>query len=195
MPALCLGGTFNPIHHAHLICARATAEAVGFQKVLLIPSRQPPHKAISADIASPEHRLKLCELAIEGDPLFEVSDIELKRSGPSYTIDTIRELKAKGWPTIHWLIGADMVQILPKWREPEALLTEANLILLARPGWSFDWQNLPPIYRQLQTSVVQAPLIDISATDIRHRVRQGRPIDYLTPPAVVNYIRAQRLYI
>jgi nicotinate-nucleotide adenylyltransferase len=194
MPALCLGGSFNPIHHAHLICARAVTEAVGLSRVLLIPSRQPPHKIVGTDLASPEDRLAMCRMAVAGDPFFEVSDIEVNRDGPSYTIDTVRQLKAGGWPEVHWLIGADMVRILPQWHEPLSLIRAARLILMARPGWSFDWDTLPPEYRPLQANVVPAPLLDISATAIRQRVRAGRPIDYLTPEPVVRYIRERQLY-
>jgi nicotinate-nucleotide adenylyltransferase len=194
MPALCLGGSFNPIHHAHLICARAAAEAVGLSRVLLIPSRQPPHKIVGTDLASAEDRLAMCRLAVAGDSFFEVSDIEVNRDGPSYTIDTVRQFKAGGWPEVHWLIGADMVRILPQWHEPLSLIREARLILMARPGWSFDWDTLPPAYRPLQANVVPAPLLDISATAIRQRVRAGRPIDYLTPEPVVRYIRERQLY-
>jgi nicotinate-nucleotide adenylyltransferase len=194
MPALCLGGSFNPIHHAHLICARAAAEAVGLSRVLLIPGRQPPHKIVGTDLASPEDRLAMCRLAVAGDPFFEVSDIEVTRDGPSYTIDTVRQFKAGGWAEVHWLIGADMVRILPQWHEPLSLIREARLILMARPGWSFDWDTLPPAYRPLQANVVPAPLLDISATAIRQRARAGRPIDYLTPEPVVRYIRERQLY-
>lgn len=194
MPALCFGGSFNPIHHAHLICARAAAEAIGLNRVLLIPSRQPPHKIVGTDLAAPEDRLAMCRLAVAGDPFFEVSDIELKRDGPSYTIDTVRQLKAAGWSEVHWLIGADMVRILPQWHEPLPLLREARLVLMARPGWSFDWDTLPPEYRSLRANVVTTPMLEISATAIRQRVRAGRPIAYLTPEPVVRYIGDRGLY-
>src|SRR5215210_7294765 len=97
MRTLCFGGSFNPIHHGHLLCARAVAEREGFDRVELIPSAQPPHKAGTAfDMAPAEDRLAMCRLAIEGTKLFAVNDIELRRSGPSYTVDTARQLKAQG---------------------------------------------------------------------------------------------------
>lgn len=191
---LCFGGSFNPIHHGHLITARAVAEVAGFNKVLLIPSSQPPHKRQNADIADPEQRLAMCEIAIDGDSLFEVSDLELRRSGPSYTIDTVRELKRQGWQRVHWLMGADMVQILPKWHEPQALLAEADFVVMARPGWTFAWETMPTEFRRLQQHVVAAPMLQISATDIRQRVRDGRSIRYLVPEAVRGYIEQNRLY-
>lgn len=194
MSTLCFGGSFNPIHHAHLICARAAAEQLGMRKVLLIPSRQPPHKVDGQDIAPAEDRFEMCRLAVQGDRLFDVSDIELKRPGPSYTIDTVRQLKSEGWPQVDWLIGADMVRILPQWHEPLALLRETNLALLARPGWSFDWETLPPEYRHLSANVVTAPLIDITATTIRQRVRTGQSIRYFVPEAIEEYITSRHLY-
>src|SRR5205807_1174361 len=176
-------------HHAHLICARAVAEARGFEKVVLVPAYQPPHKELTAEIASAEDRLAMCRLAAAGSELFEVDDIELQRGGPSFTIDTVRELKRRGWPEVHWLIGADMVQILPQWHEPAALLAEARLVVMARPGWSIDWDKLPPAYRELRHEVVTVPPIEMSATEIRSRVRRGLGIEYLTPEGVVGYVR------
>lgn len=192
---LCFGGSFNPIHLGHLITARAVAESAGFNKVLLIPSHQPPHKRQNGDIADASHRLAMCRLAVADDPLFEVTDVELLRPGPSYTIDTVRELKRNGWSNVHWLIGADMLNILPKWHEPQALLAEANFVVMSRPGWSFDWASMPRDYHRLQQSVVAAPLIQISATEIRQRLHAGRPITYLVPEPVRHYIEHNRLYV
>jgi nicotinate-nucleotide adenylyltransferase len=191
---LCCGGSFNPIHHGHLICARAVAESQGFERIVLIPSARPPHKVISPGFASPEDRLAMCRLAVEGSPLFEVDDIEIRRTGPSYTIDTVRELTARGWPAVHWMIGADMARFLPQWHEPAALMREAKLVVIARPGWEFDWESFSPEFRGLAQNVANAPLIDISATQIRARVAAGKSIEYLTPPAVAAYIRERGLY-
>src|SRR5688572_25793218 len=137
MATLCFGGSFNPIHHGHLICARAVAERAGFQKVLLIPSAQPPHKPDVSQIADSSHRLAMCEAAVRGEPFFEVSDIEVTGQGPSYTIMTARELRKRGWEKVSWLIGADMVRILPQWHQPEALLNEVEFVAMARPSWAF----------------------------------------------------------
>lgn len=194
MTRLWFGGSFNPIHHGHLICARAVAEARGFDKVVLVPSYQPPHKALSQDIAPAEDRLAMCRLATAGSGLFDVEDLEIRRGGPSFTIDTVRELKRRGNSQVHWLVGADMARILPQWHEPAALLAETRLVLMARPGWTMDWAELPPAHRELQRDVVTAPLIQISATEIRARVGAGRSIEYLAPEAVVRYIAERELY-
>lgn len=194
MRQLCFGGSFNPIHHGHLICARAVAEQCGYDHVALIPSLQPPHKQADTDIAAAEHRLEMCRLAVMDEPLFEVNDIELNRTAPSYTIETARELHRRGWTEVHWLIGADMAVDLPLWHEAASLLIEVHFVVMARPGWSFNWTGLPKEFQHLQQQVVAAPLIDISSTDIRRRLSDGKSIRYLTPPAVRTYIEKQGLY-
>jgi nicotinate-nucleotide adenylyltransferase len=136
----------------------------------------------------------MCQLAVAGCDGFEVNDLETKRTGPSYTIDTARELKRQGWAKVSWLIGADMVRDLPTWHEPDALMAEVEFVVLARPGWAFDWEAMPPGFRTLRERVVEAPLIEISATEIRRRAGAGLPIDFLTPDPVVRYIHEAKLY-
>lgn len=192
---LCYGGSFNPIHNGHLAVAKAVARSQGYAKVVLIPSGQPPHKPNDdPSMASAVDRLRMCQLAVEHDSVFSVSDIEITRAGPSFSIETIRRLRADGWHQVHWLIGADMLMALPNWREPEALPREARFIVVARPGWSFDWNALPPPFRVLQQNVVEAPLVPISASEIRQKITAGEPIDDWVPPAVVDYIKSKKLY-
>jgi nicotinate-nucleotide adenylyltransferase len=195
MRTLWFGGSFNPIHSGHLICSRAVAETAGFDRVVLVPSGQPPHKAGDTSIADAEHRLAMCRIAVSGDPLFAVDDLELRRAGPSYTLETARQLRANGEQEISWLIGADMALSLPHWHKPLELLSQVNFILMARPGWSLDWDKLPPEYRHLAKNVVQAPQLDISSTHLRNRLGAGLSIQYLTPPGVVDYIRQNQLYV
>jgi nicotinate-nucleotide adenylyltransferase len=162
---------------------------------VLIPSAQPPHKPDAPDIARAEHRLAMCRLAADQQPeLFEVDDLELSRPGSSYTLDTARQLKARGWSDVNWLIGGDMLLYLPKWHEPEKLLKEVNFIIMARPGWSIDWNELPAAYRALEQNLVATPPISLSSTEVRQRVAAGLSIEYLCPPAVVAYIHAKGLY-
>ena len=194
MAKLCFGGSFNPVHHGHLICARHAAERLGSESVVLIPSAHPPHKRTAVDMADAEHRVRMCRLATSGHGGYEVDDLETQRSGPSFTIDTARALAGRGWGRVSWLIGADMLRTLPTWREPDALLEEVDFVILARPGWSFDWEALPPKFRRLRERVIEAPLIDISATEIRRRIAAGLPIDFLTPEPVARYIRDTGLY-
>lgn len=191
---LYFGGSFNPLHVGHLICARAVAEQRGFGKVVLIPTAQPPHKTGDTSIIAAEHRLAMCRLVAEEDPFFEAEDIEIQKGGMSYTIETVRELARRTGQKAHWLIGADMAAILPQWRESQALIREVEFVLMARPGWTFDWQSLPEAYRALRHNVVSAPLIQISATEIRQRLARGLPINYLVPPTIERYIHHHSLY-
>jgi nicotinate-nucleotide adenylyltransferase len=193
MPTLCFGGTFNPIHNAHLLCAQAVAEKGGYDRVVLIPTASPPHKT-SDELAPASDRLAMCRLAIAEKKLFAVSDIETRRGGPSYTLDTVRELSQAGQKLVSWLIGGDMLMYLPKWHRIGELMNEVNFVIMARPGWVMDWNALPSEFRQLQSHVVEAPLIDIRSSDIRRRVRAGEPIDAMVLPKVAHYIRAHHLY-
>ena len=194
MTKLCFGGTFNPLHVGHLLISRAVAEAAGYSKVVLIPTATPPHKPEAADLAGACHRLALCQVVATCDPFFEVEDLELKRTGPSYTLETVRELKARGWPEVHWLIGADMVEILPQWHRVSELLREVRFVIAQRPGHSIAWDRLPPEIGQLRSQVVRVPLLEISASEIRRRVREGKSIRYLVPPEVERYIADHKLY-
>jgi nicotinate-nucleotide adenylyltransferase len=194
MRRLCFGGSFNPIHNGHLQCAIAVAQGAAYDRIVLIPAGQPPHKPANAQMAPAADRLSMCRLAVAKNPLFEVDDIEINSSGPNYTVDTAQELRRRGWQNIHWLIGADMARYLPNWHNPDQLLAEVHFVLIARPGWSFDWETMPPKFRHLQQNVVEAPLLDISSSEIRRRIAAGEPITDLTPPAVADYIAAHNLY-
>src|SRR3954468_6742585 len=195
MPPLYFGGSFNPIHAGHLICARAVAEKAGFEKVILVPCAQPPHKTTGEALAGAEDRLEMCRLAASQQAdLFEVDELEIKRPPPSYTIDTIRELKKRGAKEVHWLIGADMLMYLPKWKDPPALLKETKFVVMARPGTTIDCSALPEEYQKLKAAVVEAPLIDISATDIRNRLKSGKSIEFMVASDVREYLRRRKLY-
>ena len=194
MTKLCFGGSFNPLHMGHLLVSRAVAEAGGYSKVVLIPSATPPHKPEAADLAGACHRLAMCQIVATCDPLFEVEDIELQRTGPSYTLETVRELKARGWPEVHWLIGADMVEILPQWHQVSELLREVHFVIAERPGHSIAWDRLPAEFHGLRAQVVKTPLLEISASDIRRRVREGKRIRYLVSAEVERYIADHKLY-
>jgi nicotinate-nucleotide adenylyltransferase len=191
---ICFGGTFNPIHHGHLLCARAAAEAAGAAEVILFPAGAPPHKPGQTNLAAPDDRLQMCKLAIAGSAIFQIDDRELRRPGPSYTIETARQLRRDGWPDVTWLIGSDMLNLLPTWHEPDALLAEVQFLIMARPGSKLAWSSLPPAFQKLQNNVVEIPQIDISATDIRHRIKSNLPINFLTPEPVCRYIADHQLY-
>src|SRR5215471_9254247 len=133
-----LGGTFNPIHNGHLAIARQTREALGLDRILFIPTNDPPHKPHQG-LAPAKDRYEMVRLAIDSDPLFVISDVELRRSGTSYSIDTVRQLQHEYGPQTHlfFLIGLDAFLEFPTWHEPDTLLTLCSFVVISRPGISF----------------------------------------------------------
>ncbi|MBC7782783.1 MAG: nicotinate (nicotinamide) nucleotide adenylyltransferase [Burkholderiales bacterium] len=200
MNALCFGGSFNPVHNAHLQCSIIAARQAGFNRVVLIPTGQPALKDDDYQIASAADRVAMLRLATKSvtDPqtAVEIDTLEIDRAGgPSYTIDTVRALRDRGWLSVNWLIGADQLLSLHRWHRFEELLTSAQMWVMARPGYLIDWGNVHPAARALEARVLQVPQMDISATDIRRRVREGLPIIGLVPDDVREYILKRRLYI
>ena len=189
-----MGGTFNPIHSAHLISAEQVRTGLGYDEILFIPSARPPHKVADADIIEPEHRYRMVQLAIEKNPYFHVSRIELERAGPSYTIETLKALRRHhGQATeLAWIIGADSLIEYKVWKDFDAVLAECVLIATTRPNYDLD--RVPA---EIQKQVTAFPItgVDISATAIRERIRKGLSIRYLVPDAVQTYIDRHRLYL
>ena len=177
------GGSFDPIHHGHLILARGACEELGLDRVVFVPANLSPHKTESKP-ATAQDRLAMVKLAIEGEVRFEASGIELERPAPSYTVDTLCQWRAEN-PSDHitLLIGADNVAAFDTWREPDAIRRLAKIAVLDRANHTtpHDW---PAVRR----------LVDISSTDIRARVAAGRSIRYLTPDPVCDYIASHGLY-
>ena len=193
--SLLFGGTFDPPHHGHLIVARSAAEAVGADRVILMPAAQSPHKQGLTVATSPaSDRLAMCRAAVAGDPQFEVSTLELDRPAPSYTYDTATELFQQGFSCVRWLIGADQLLTLPRWHRAAELVQQIDFVIAARPGSELDFDKLPEPFRRLKSSVVTIPRLEISSTDIRQRVAGGKSIRYLVPPAVEQFIIARGLY-
>lgn len=194
MNRLCFGGSFNPVHEGHVGLSRAVADARGFEQVLLIPAGDPPHKPADRDLAPAGHRLAMCRLAAEADRRLVVDDLEIRRAGPSYTLQTVRELAGRGWGRVSWLIGADWLAGLPTWHRFAELMDEVDFVVVARPGVAIDWDALPPAVRPLRQRVVAVQQYDVSGTEIRRRLRAGEPIAGLVPPPVAAYLAAHRLY-
>ncbi len=186
------GGSFDPVHFGHLFLAEYCREACGLDRVLFVPAGQPPHKAEST-LTAGQHRLAMLELAVSDNPGFEVTDLELQREGPSYTVDTLAELsQAAPGDEFFLLMGADMLQDFPNWREPQRICELAKLAVVARDGLTpLDWSvldNVIPAELSDEFLSVQMPRLDISSTEIRARVLSGQSIRYRTPDAVIAYI-------
>lgn len=192
------GGTFDPVHHGHLVLAEQCREQCQLDEVWFVPAAQPPHKLDS--IISPSNaRCEMIEFAIAGHPHFKLSRLELERTGPSFTVTTLEQLHAEDAShELFLLIGADSLRDLPQWREPQRILELATVIAVNRGDRPLP--DRASLERQLGASassklkLVQMPGIDLSASDIRQRVSSGRSIRYLVPRAVEAYLHQHRLY-
>jgi nicotinate-nucleotide adenylyltransferase len=183
-----LGGSFDPVHHGHLIVGGVAAEALGLDQLRFVPAREQPFKRgrHAADVA---HRAAMLDLAVAGSPGFAVERAELERAGPSYSVETLIALRARE-PEVAWtlLLGADAAAELDAWHRAAELPGLAQVVVFARPG-------TPIPASPLIAATVAVPAVDISATAIRRRVREGRPIRYWVPDAVAEYVARHRLYL
>lgn len=190
-----LGGTFDPIHYAHLFVGEEVRVRFDLERVLFVPNRVPPHKCQPA-LTSEVHRFAMVELAVASNPCFTASRVELDRPGPSYTVDTLRILKQE-YPEaqLFFISGLDAVAELATWKEPLEVAKLCVIVAVARPGYDADHalRKLPSSIRQ-SVEVAASPLMEISSTLLRERVQAGFPIRYLTPDAVVEYIERHGLY-
>lgn len=192
-----LGGTFDPPHNGHLLIAHAARRALGLTRIVFIPAKQPPHK-LNETVSPLADRLAMLELALQAHPEFVISLVEVERAGPSYTVDTLRELRRAVPPPaeIFFIMGMDSLENLPTWREPQAIVQLCKLAVLKRPGYAVDWDALEAKVPGVRDRVVliAAPETDVSASQIRARAAEGGSLEGLVPPAVAAYIRAQHLY-
>jgi nicotinate-nucleotide adenylyltransferase len=191
-----LGGTFNPPHLGHLVCASEACAQLGLDRVLLVPTARPPHKEVEADPGA-EHRAAMCEAAVGGDDRLGVSRLELERAGLSYTLDTLTALHDREpEDELTFIVGGDMAHSLPTWHEPEAVLRLARLAVAERAEVRRTdiAERLAPLSGADRVTFFDMPRIDVSSSDVRRRVVAGRPIRYLVPDAVAAYIRDHDLY-
>jgi len=182
-----LGGTFNPIHIGHLILAEEAREKLGLDKIIFMPAYLPPHKD-NSDIAPAAERFAMVKQAIAGNKHFSVSDMEIKRNGRSYTIDTIRALKAK-YPKddFYFIIGSDLLKYLDEWKDVSEIIKMVKFIAATRPGYPLE-----KIPSYIQTLAIRA--VDVSGFEVRECVRLNKSFRYLVPEAVFNHILKKRLY-
>ena len=199
-----LGGTFDPIHNGHLAIAEAARRCLGLDRVIFIPAGRPWLKARSlGQITDAEHRLAMVSLAIADCPHFEASAMEVERPGLTYTVDTLAELRAReggspGQTAMYLILGMDSVRELRRWHEPQRLFEMCVVAAVSRP----DTDDVTPssFERYFPTAadrfrLLKGPLLNISATDVRNRVAEGRPIDDSVPATVERYIRDHGLYV
>lgn len=192
-----MGGTFDPLHWAHLIIAEESREKFNLGKVIFIPAGQPPHK-LTYPVSDAEHRYAMTLLGTASNPYFEVSRLEIERSGPSYSVDTIREIKGiYGRKTeIYFIVGADEILEIESWHEADQLPKLTRFIVAPRPGFDLTAleQHLPLKFLKSIEILPIAP-VDISATNLRTRIATGKTIRYLVPEEVEQYIRKHGLYL
>lgn len=182
-----LGGTFNPIHVGHLILAEEAREKLNLDKVIFVPAYLPPHKN-GSEIALAKARFEMVKCAIKGNAFFSVSDVEIKRSGRSYTIDTITEFKKEySQDELYFIIGSDLLTYLDDWKDLGQIIKMVKFIAATRPGYPLE-----KIPSYIQTLAIRA--IDVSGFEVRSCVRQNKSFRYLVPEAVFNYINKKRLY-
>lgn len=194
MPAIgLLGGTFDPIHLGHLALAESAREAFGLAGVVLVPAGQPPHKP-GAVMAPARDRLRMVEIATDENPHFSVSTVEIERTGPSYTVDTVVCLRRQQ-PAVDWclIVGSDALAEIPTWHDYQRLLSLVRILAAARPGTPLA---LPPEIdaRSARIDLFYPPSLEISASSIRQRIRDGLSVRYLVPTEVIAYLTARRLY-
>lgn len=194
------GGTFDPIHVGHTRVAEAAARQIGAEKVIFIPAKISPLKGFFP-FASDEDRWRMILLAIADHDTFAVSDCELKRPAPSYTLETVREFQREYGPetSIHWLLGADSVGDLVHWYEIRELIDACNLTTMQRPGHTPDFDRFEALWgpervAKLKRNIIPTPLLDISSTEVRRRLAAGADVSGMLHPDVLHYIREHRLY-
>jgi len=185
------GGTFDPVHNGHLVAASEVAHALALAEVIFVPTGQPWQKE-ARDLAAAEDRYLMTVIATASDSLFSVSRVDIDRPGETYTIDTLRDLRAQRGPSaeLFFIMGADALTGVSTWHNAENLFSMAHFVGCTRPGHSIDANGLG---RQGFT-LIEIPALEISSTACRERVRAGRPIRYLVPDGVIQYIAKRNLY-
>lgn len=195
------GGTFDPVHLGHTVVARAAGKYIGAERIIFIPAKLSPLKG-SLPKASDIDRFRMLSLATSGEDFFEVSDCELKRSSPSYTLDTVRQLQSKygGETSVYWLVGADGIEELVHWHKIAELIDQCTLATMYRAGCEQpDFGKFESLWgrrrtEKLRKNIIPTPLVDISSTKVRSRLAAGQDVTQLLHPAVLSYIREHGLY-
>ncbi|PKM75823.1 MAG: nicotinic acid mononucleotide adenylyltransferase [Firmicutes bacterium HGW-Firmicutes-15] len=193
-----LGGTFDPIHYGHIVAAECARDACHLDRVLFVPAARPPHKDLN-EVLDSQHRFEMVKMAVQDNPDFAASALELKREGLSYTVETIASYQQE-FPgaKIFFIIGVDALLLINTWKDVERLATLCNFIVVTRPGYHLRHEEEP--FREIPAAIwekillVPIPGLYISSSDIRQRVAKGQTIKYLLPPAIEEYILKNDLY-
>ena len=188
-----MGGTFDPIHNGHLVAASEVAYRFQLDQVVFVPTGQPWQKA-GRDVTAAEHRYLMTMVATASNPRFTVSRVDIDREGPTYTIDTVRDLREL-FPDaeLYFITGADSLASIMSWRDWEVMLEMANFVGVTRPGYELS-KDMLPLESQTGIELIEIPAMAISSTDCRERAREGEPVWYLVPDGVVQYIAKNNLY-
>jgi nicotinate-nucleotide adenylyltransferase len=186
-----MGGTFDPIHHGHLVAASEVAHFFSLDEVIFVPTGQPWQKN-GRDVSAAEDRYLMTVIATASNPRFSVSRVDIDRPGETYTIDTLRDLRAERGPETEFffITGADALAMMISWRDADELFKLARFVGCTRPGHQLSMTGLP----DEKISLIEIPALSISSTECRNRVRAGDPIWYLVPDGIVQYISKRRLY-
>jgi nicotinate-nucleotide adenylyltransferase len=188
-----MGGTFDPIHHGHLVAASEVQAWFDLDEVVFVPTGRPWQKG-DRDISPAEHRYLMTVIATAANPRFRVSRVDIDRGGPTYTIDTLRDLHAEMPDAeLYFITGADALADIFTWRDVEELFELANFVGCTRPGYEMDAETIGSIPAE-RVTLVEIPALTISSTDCRERKRRGEPVWYLVPDGVVQYIAKHNLY-
>jgi nicotinate-nucleotide adenylyltransferase len=189
-----MGGTFDPIHHGHLLTAEEALQQFHLDEVVFVPTGHPWMKE-DRQVSPPEDRYLMVVIATASNPRFSVSRLEIEREGPTYSVDTLRELRAeRGDVDLYFVTGADAMLEILEWKDPEEALELAHFIAATRPGYDLTAFEQGASSSHPRVTVMQIPALAISSTDIRARVREGRPIRYLVPEGIQTYIEKAHLY-
>ncbi|MEH7112000.1 nicotinate-nucleotide adenylyltransferase [Neobacillus niacini] len=181
-----LGGTFDPPHYGHLLIANEVLSELNLDEIWFMPNQEPPHKKKSESVENND-RLQMLELSIEGNPAFKIEKIELERTGPSFTVDTMKILNERfSDHQFFFIIGADMIEYLPKWHKIDELIELVQFVGVERPEYSSK-TDYPIVY-------VDIPAFEVSSSMIRNRVQHGKTVRYLLPERVIEFIREKHLY-
>ncbi len=194
-----MGGTFDPIHHGHLVTAESVYENLALDRIVFVPAGDPPHKQDSS-VTAAQHRLRMVEIATASNSHFFISDIEVQREGPSYTIDTVEYYRCcyTDDTDIYFITGVDAVVQIPQWKNSDGLFELCEIVAATRPGYPtknfFRFRDQLPAHQRQSLRMLAVPALSISSADLRQRVSEDRSIKYLVPEGVEQYIEEHGLY-